>query len=460
MPATGGRAVGERGAATLESVGVTIVASLIVTSLLLAVLPQARILRETMAYAICQVVTFGQGGCTPPSSSPEAHEPTEPCVVTQNGIERNTEIGILVVTTSDGRRIEIQQLSNGDYQVTVTDTSDVGAEVGVGGGLSLTVNDTTVGGFAEAEAGISLDIADGQVYVTDEDGIDDLMGALVQDQVLDTVAGDDGPIRWVTDQAAAIVGAANDLPEPDAVIAEGGISLNASAEATGFADSASAGVGASVVLGVKEDKDGTTTVYVTTTVEGEAGLQSLGVDTEGNPEFQGAALEGSIEVVNAVTFDSEGNMTSVQVTAATNGEASGYATALFGGDGDASLSSSVSDTTVYQATLPITDDYSQDVANNYLISLGVGALGGWTNPLTTAHAVTSTLGFFDAAGSHGTITQLDYDSDSNTVFGIDAAAELGIQVGVEASVEEDSMQLVDAQYWDGTQWVEWEACSA
>ena len=46
------------------------------------------------------------------------------------------------------------------------------------------------------------------------------------------------------------------------------------------------------------------------------------------------------------------------------------------------------------------------------------------------------------------------------MFGIDAAAELGIQVGVEASVEEDSMQIVDAQYWDGTQWVEWEACSA
>lgn len=450
----------ERGAATLESVGVTIVASLIVTSLLLAVLPQARILRETMAYYICQVVTFGQGGCTPPSSSPDAHEPTEPCVVSQNGVERNQQIEIIVVTTSDGRRIEIQQLSNGDYQVTVTDTGDVGAEVGVGGGLSLTVNDTTVGGFAEAEAGIALDIADGEVYVTDEDGIEGLMDALVQDQVLDTVAGDDGPIRWVTDQAADIVGADNDLPEPDAVIAEGGISLNAAAEATGLADSASAGVGESVVLGVKEEKDGTTTVYVTTTVEGEAGLQTLGVDTEGNPELQGAAVEGSIEVVNAVTFDSEGNMTSVQVTAATSGEASGYATALFGGDGDASLSSTVSDTTIHQATLPITDDYSENVANNYLLNAGIGALGGWTNPLAAASGIAATQGFFEAAGDYGTITQLDYDTDSNTVFGIDAAAELGIQVGVEASVEEDSMQIVDAQYWDGTQWVDWEACSA
>jgi hypothetical protein len=459
MPRTA-RRQGERGAATLESVGVTIVASLIVTSLLLAVLPQARILRETMAYYICQVVTFGQGGCTPPSSLAEAHEPTEPCVVSQNGVERNQEIAIIVVTTSDGRRIEIQQLSNGEYQVTVTDTTGAGAEVGVGGGLSLTVNDTTVGGLAVADAGASLDIADGQVYVTDEDGIGGLMDALVQDQVLDTVAGESGPIRWVTDAAAGLVGADNGLPAPDAVIAEGGISLNASAEATGLTDSASVGVGESVVLGVKEDKDGTTTVYVTATVEGEAGLQTLGVDTEGNPEFQGAALEGSIEVVNAVTFDPEGNMTSLQVTTATSGEASGYATALFGGDGDASLNDSLTDTTIHQATLPITDDYSQSVVSSYLINMGIASVGGWTNPLATVNAAASAQGFFDAAGDYGTITELDYDTDSTTVFGFDGSAELGIQVGASGSVEEDSMEVVDAQYWDGTQWVEWEACSA
>lgn len=457
MPGTHRR--GERGAATLESVGVTIVASILVTSLLLAVLPQARILRETMAYYICQVVTFGQGDCAPPTSSPEAHEPTEPCVVSQNGVERNQQIEVLVVSTSDGRRIEIQQLSNGEYQVTVTDTEGDGVEVGVGGGLSVTVNDTTVGAMAEAEAGASLNISDGQVYVTDEDGFGDLMDALLQDQVLDATAGEDGPIRWVTDQAANIVGADNDLPEPDATIAEGGISLNASAEATGGLDSASAGVGETVVLGVKDDKDGTTTVYVSATVEGEAGLQSLGVDTEGNPEFQGAALEGSFEVVNAVTFDSEGNMTSLQVTAVSSGESSGYATALFGGDGDPSLDDSLTDTTINQATLPITDDYSQGVANNYLLALGISSLGSWTNPLVASNAIAATQSFFEAAGDYGTITELDYDTDSNTVFGVNAAAEYVVQFGVEASVSEDSMELVDAQYWDGTQWVQWEACS-
>jgi hypothetical protein len=450
----------ERGEATLESVGMTIVASILVVSLLMAVMPQARTLRETMAYYICQVVTFGQGGCTPPSSSPEAHEPTEPCVISQNGIERNQEIAIVVVTTKDGRRIEIQQLSNGEYSVTVTDTGGAGLEAGVGGGLSLTVNDTTVGGFADASAGVSLDINEGDVYYTDEDGLDDLMGALTQDQILDTVAGDGGPIRWITDQGLNVVGADNDLPDPDETYAEGGISLNASAEATGGLDSASAGIGESAVLGIKENRDGTTTVYVSATVEGEAGLQTLGVDTEGNPQFQGADASGSLEVVNAVTFDSEGNMTQMQVSAVASGESSGYATALFGGDGDADLGSSTSGATIYQATLPVTDDYSQGVVNNYLLTMGIASLGGWNNPLASLGVVDATQDFMDAAGSYGTITEVQYDVDSNTVFGYDAGAELGIQLGASGSVEEDSMQVTGAQYWDGTQWVEWTACSA
>jgi len=46
------------------------------------------------------------------------------------------------------------------------------------------------------------------------------------------------------------------------------------------------------------------------------------------------------------------------------------------------------------------------------------------------------------------------------VLGVDASAELGVELGVSASVEEDSMQITDASYWDGTRWVEWEACSA
>ena len=167
-PQRGGR---ESGAATLELTGVTIIAAVLVVALLTAVMPQARIMGETYSYWICKVVTFGQGSCTPPSTSPEAHQPTEPCVLTANGVERNEKISVIVFTASDGRRIEVARLSNGEYRLIVTDTGGAGLETGVGGGLSITVNDRTVGGTAAASAGVSLDLKAGQVYYTDADGL-------------------------------------------------------------------------------------------------------------------------------------------------------------------------------------------------------------------------------------------------------------------------------------------------
>ncbi|HYF73511.1 MAG TPA: hypothetical protein VD864_11865 [Nocardioides sp.] len=450
----------ERGAASLETTGVTIIAAMVILGVMMAALPQGRIISETFSYWVCQVVTMGQGGCTPPSTSPDAHKPTDPCVLTQDGVERNQKIAVLVVTAEDGRRIEIQKLSNGEYRVTVTDTGGVGAEVGVGGGLTVTVNDTKVGGSATAQAGASISIRDGDVYYADDDNIDDLMGALLQDQVKDTVAGDSGPIRWLTDQATDLVGVSNDLPEPDEVYAEGGISLNASAEATSLTDSAGAGVSESVLLGTRTNRDGTTTVYLKAKVSGKAGLQSLGFDTENDPQFQGARLEGSAEVVTAVTFDSEGNMVKVSATATAAGSSAGVASALFGGESDPALSNQEGKLRIYQATLPIETAADESLAGQFLLAQGVGSLGGWSNPAIGVPGMLITQNFFEAAQSRGTVTQQDYDTNSNTVFGLDASGKLGIELGVSASVQEDSMTTTGAQYWDGTQWVDWEECSA
>lgn len=77
----------QRGAATLETVGAALIAAILVVAVVLSVTPQAKVISETFSYAICQVVTVGQGPCEPPSTSPEAHKPDEPCVVTQDGIE-------------------------------------------------------------------------------------------------------------------------------------------------------------------------------------------------------------------------------------------------------------------------------------------------------------------------------------------------------------------------------------
>jgi hypothetical protein len=451
----------ERGAASLETVAMTIVAALLAAAVVVAATPQGKILGETFSYAVCQVVTAGQGPCEAPSTSPEAHKPKDPCVLTQEGVERNQKVSVLIVTTSDGRRIEIQKLSNGEYRVTVTDTGGAGVEVGVGGGLTVTVNDNTYGGSATAQASATLDIKGGEVYYADQDGINDLLDALTQDQVKDTVAGDGGPIRWAVDGLSHLTGVAdNDLPDPDEIYAEGGISLNASAEATSLYANAQAGVSATQALGTRTNRDGTTTVYLKTTVSGKAGLQSLGLDPDGDPELQGARLEGKIDVVNAVTFDSEGNLVRVQATGIGNYESKGLAAALFNGDPDAGISGNTDNGyTVYQASLNIEDDYDRQVAAQHLLALGVGSLGPWTNPLLNTDPSDAYGNFFEVAGERGTVTKLDYDADSNTVFGVDATAKLGVELGVSASVKTDSLAINDAQYWDGTQWVDWEECS-
>ncbi|MQW76344.1 hypothetical protein GHK92_10690 [Nocardioides sp. dk4132] len=446
----------ERGAATLETTGVAIIAATLILAVMLAALPQGTRLAETYSYWVCQVVTFGQGGCAPPSSAPESREPTEPCVLTQDGVERNQEISVLVVTAADGRRIEIQKLSNGEYRVSVTDSNSAGASVGVGGGLTVTVNDTTVGGNASAGAGASVDIRAGAVYHASEDEMGDLMDALTQDQVKDAVVGEGGPFRWLTDGLTNLAGIGKDLPVPDEIYAEGGISLNASAEATGLTDHAAAGVSASTVLGTRKNRDGTTTVYLRSEVSGEAGLQSLGVDTTG-PKFKGAELEGSAELVTAVTFDSEGNMVQVSATATAGGSSSGVASALFGGSLDADLANQESGLRIYQASLDTDNPANQAAAQQFLLAQGVSSLGAWTNPALTA---VGNIGFVQAAMDNGTVTQQDYDTDSNTVFGIDGSGKLGIELGVSAEVKTDSMTTTGAQYWDGTQWANWEACSA
>lgn len=451
---------GERGAATLETTGVTMIASLLVVALLAAVMPQAPLLGQTYSYWICKVVTFGQGDCAPPQTSAEDHEPVEPCVMASDGVERNSKVAVLVVTAEDGRRIEIAELSNGEYRVTVTDTGGAGLETGVGGGLSITVNDRTVGGTAVAEAGVSLDLKSGEVYYADQDGLQDLTDALLQDQIKDTVAGESGPGRWLTDQVTDLAGISNDLPEPDEVYAEGGVSLNASAEATALTDSAKAGIAAAQMLGTRTGRDGSTTVYLKSSVEGEAGLQSLGFDTEGDPQFQGAALEGSVEVVNAVKFDAEGNLVSVQATVSAAGTSSGVANAMFGGASSPDLSEQISGARIYQSTLPIRTSADSTVAGQYLLSVGVSSLGSWANPAAGLAGVPGAVGFFQAARDRGYVTTQDYDTNNTTTFAIDGSGKFGVELGVSGSVTQDSMDITDAQYWDGGQWVEWEECTA
>lgn len=447
----------ERGAATLETVGMTIVAALIAVGVLLAALPQGTIIAETFAYHVCQVVTFGQGGCTPPSTSPEAHEPDDPCVVSQDGWEAALGGGALFFTIEGGKRVEVQRLSNGDYEVTVLDSGGAGVTAGLGGGLGLTVADHGAGVEATADASAGLVFQGGTTYTTDEDHVDDLVKALIEDQVKNSTVGH-GPIRWGVDLVEDVAGVGYDLPDPSSVQIEGGITVDASAEAQGIVGSGNAGISATKVLGMTVNSDGTKTIYVSTTVSGEAGLESLGIDTSG-VGYDGASLDGELQVVNELTFDSNWNMTDFSVTASSNGASHGLAAALFGGDVDTSMDNEVANTTVWSTSLPIQSDGDRAIVNNYLATVGVAGIADWSNPLHGLPQLPTSANFFDAAQDRGTTTQLEYDTDSDTWLAASGEVEVGAVLGIEGEISSDSMQVTDAKYWDGSQWVPWEGCS-
>ncbi|UDY23771.1 hypothetical protein [Nocardioides sp. Kera G14] len=436
------------------------VASLIVVAVILAMVPQGPRIAQKLSYEVCQVLTLGQGGCTPPATTAEDHKPTEPCVTDQGGTNVDLGVDIVFVTLKDGRRVQIQHMSDGTVRVQVTEGGGAGVTAGVGAGFSVTVNDTTVGANADASASASLTFNSGKVYYTDEAGLDHLMTQIVQDQVKgvvsDTVPVVGGVLGWASDH----VGLTDPLPDPDEWYAEGGVSAEASAELTGGPLSLQGGVDVAGVLGVRHGKDGSTTVYLKNHVAGQAGIQVVGNGEGGSVEAQGSAATGSADVITAVTFDSKWNMTEVSTNSLASGTGQGYLAQLFGGSPTNSWSTSNGLATSYTATLPIRSDEDRMTAAQYLAMTGVSGLGNWVNPWTDSAINPLQQGFMDAAGDRGTITKQQFSLDQSTNFGLNVGLGAIAEGGGSLSVTSDSMKSQAAQYWDGSQWVDWQGCGA
>ena len=450
------------GAATLEFTGMVAVAALVAVSVLLAAVPNAPFVGSKFREAVCQIISLGQGDCGG-VTSPEAHRPTEPCVIHSDSTTSEGEVAVIFVTAKNGRTYEVAKLSDGRYRITYLSDGAVGVETGVGGGLTVTVNDRNYGGSATADVSAALDFQSGDVwYASSEQEAYDILVSAAESDLKDQVVGSGGPLRSIVDWGEDQLGiGAGNPPEPDETFAQGGLVLNASAEATDIAVSAGAEVGATEALGVRTTKDGRTTVYLSTTVQGEAGLQSVGIDPNTlDPQFIGAQANGKLQLVTAVTFDSSGNMVEVSTTATAAGESKGLVTALFGGSADPSLTNSVSTATVYRATLPIKTDADKMLAEQYLMATGVMQLGGpIAMTLTAAPAAYATTEFLTAARNRGQLTQQSFDTNNTTVVGVEAEGKLGVELGVDYKLKTGELTSTGGQYWDGVNWQTWQGCT-
>ena len=457
----------ERGAATLEFTGVTAAATAIILGVLLAVATAAPAVGDKFRWAVCMVTTLGQGPCGAATSADD-HRPPQPCVVSARTRSLDTEVAVAVVTLGDGRRFEVAKLSDGRTRVTLLEGGSIGLETGVGGGVTVTVNDRTGGANAVADVGGSLDMSNGRVWYTrDPREVQRMLSENTEDAVETVVLGGGGPARWVWERGQDAYGAVSgngdyEFPDPDETYTQGGVSADARAEVTGGLDRANGSVGAAQVVGVRDTRDGKKTVYFKSTVNGTAGLQTLGEDADGDPQFQGGQGSGRLELLTAATYDSDGNMTEVTTTAIAGGESKGAVSGLFGGTGDAVLDdqNTRAGSVVYQATLPVRNSTDERVATDFLIAMGVTQLGGAALQAAAMPAtVPATVRFVDAARDRGYTTRQTFSTEDNTPFAFDAAGKLGFELGANASVQTASQRSTGSEYWDGTRWVDRKECT-
>lgn len=451
---------GETGSATIEYSGVMAAAVVLIVSVLLAGALAAPALGERIRWAICKVTTFGQGECGTPTSA-AAHRPVQPCIQSSFSRSLNTGVDILVVTLDSGRQFEVAQMSDGRWRLTQLLGGGVGLETGVGAGITVTVQDRTVGGSALAEAGVALDINRGRVwYTSDPREVERMLSEDGEDALESMLLGSGGPARPVWEAAQNFAGWVTgngdyEFPDPDETYTEGGVRGTAAAEATNGGDRASASAGFSQVLGSRTVRNGNRTVYFRSTLNAGVALQRLN-----GLSFEGAQVAGTLELITAATFDTDGVLLDVSVTASAQGEAKGAINALFGGNESAALDNESSGATVYQASLPIRNDIDRSVAIDFLVASGIQQVGG---AVLTAAATPFTAGattrFIDAAAGRGYTTRQRFDTDNTTILGVNAEGKLGLELGASVSVDRATRTSTEAAYWDGTRWVDRTECT-
>jgi hypothetical protein len=111
----------ERGAATLEGIGMYVVADILVAAVARAAVGSGPVIGDRFRQAVCELTSLGQGSC---ESLVADHKPTEPCVVSADGHTGALE-GSVVVAVGGSENLLVEKLDNGKY-ATAAESADSG----------------------------------------------------------------------------------------------------------------------------------------------------------------------------------------------------------------------------------------------------------------------------------------------------------------------------------------------
>lgn len=460
----------ERGSGSLEFVGITITAAILVAASVGAVTAADPHIRDTIWAQICKIT----GGECEAGEMPSnrAFKPEE-CELYSGQNSFNTTVDIAFIRLGGGQTVQRVEKSNGDIEITLLHEGRGGVTAGVGAKGRLDIGETKVGAGAELEAAVTGGYSSGDTYLfTDEEQADafqgHLQGEMTEDAALPWLPGANvvnGIYEWATDEQ----------PPTNAGVQKTYVRYDVTEEAHA---SATAGYGASaevngsymVAMGTEFDRgadpesstDDTQTDFYQ--VDWSAGFEV------GLPAVKGVSGSYSPSGVVKVKRDVEGNPVQVQIIDKAQGSfefglnanqnsTSGIDPAAPGGALDGwgvKLTGGPNTSTVVTQTLDLDSPESQEAFNNWFTWYDTGldtalkaSAPNWAVDTTKGEAVDgsgSSAEDFTALMSQQSQTSIvEYDGST---WGLGGALEvaLGFKAGLDVGYDDEESSSVKAAY--------------
>lgn len=448
----------DRGAGSAEYLGVILLVIAVVGSLLLSATP----IGQTIAAKLCAAFDASCGGTADGDGSgkPKA-EPADPCTISTDSSTAKAGIEIAFVDLGAGGTLVVEKLSDGTWNVTRINSGKLGVKADlVAAKGKVTIGGTEFGIGGEISAAAALAGEGGSTYSFKDPASRDEFVSWAQREWGREALRSTGPVGW----GAAMVGGWFDRyspPAPTTTYFQAGIEGNLSAQGSlgiGFAEAAiGASLDSSNVLGMSRDDKGSSTVYskvdIAAALEGKIGI-GLSSGPEDDADSFGTDIGGTLATnlgsTLGLTFDSSGALAGVELAMSAGPGAANILGEALGG-----VEVAAGDSLDATATIPVTDANRAEIL---ALVAGVGITSATTHGGTQTASVLGLIEY--AKGRGGDLTSQTVSTGATTGIGAEGklkAATIGI--GLNGEYSGVSTSSASAQYWDGTSWQEWTACT-
>ena len=466
---TGWRHRDEQGSGSLEIVGVTVLAAVLVAAVIGAVGAKDPRIRDAIWAQICSITG---GECELGEAPSQAMFKPDECELYSTENRVNATVDVTFVRLGGGGVVQRVEKSNGDIEITMLHEGRGGLVASAGAKGNLTLGSSTVGAGWQAEAAATGGYQSGETYVFTDRGQADafqdyLQGELAEDSAysINPIAGG---INWAYEKLADEGPPTNSGVQKTYTRYDGTVE-GAVGGGVGYGASASVEGSAMVALGSESDRgrdaadpaDDTKTDFYQVD-------WSVGMDV-GLPAVKGISGSYSPSGVVKVTRNADGEVVRVAIVDRTSGGfqagLSATDTATSGIDPSApekalagwgvKLTGGAGSTTVVTQTLDLDEPEERDLFEDWF---------NWSTAVDTAGKATMPTALVDTAAGEAVVQYGDRAEEftallaneakvsiveyEGTTWGLGANVEagLGIKGGLDIGYTDNESRAVEAAY--------------